>query len=165
MELKKHIYIFFLFSCFVVKGQELMRSSISASGASETVTVGESIYTIQQSVGQQSVIGSFTTENVTARQGFIQPPIKINGIVEEDTNLDAVVYPNPFESSVHIKFNEEIKGQLSVVLYDLQGRLVYDKPYDAAPEIVVNLDFLSKAAYVLLVSTENKQFKANLLKN
>ncbi len=151
--------------CFSLEAQQVVRATVSVAGSSETVSAGDQEYVLQQTVGQQSVIGSFSSETLTARQGFIQPPIKIRSIVEEDTDLDAVVYPNPFESSVRIKFNEEVEGTLNVVLYDMQGRLVYDQPYNAASEIEVNLDFLSKAAYVLLVSSENKQLKANLLKN
>ncbi len=165
MQLKHYIIFVLLLGSFSAHAQQVVRATVSTAGASETITVGEQEYVLQQSIGQQSVIGSFATESRATRQGFIQPPIRISGIVEEDTDLDAVVYPNPFESTVRIKFNEEIKGTVSVVLYDIQGRLVYDKPYEVASEIEVNLDFLSKAAYVLLVTSENKQFKANLLKN
>ncbi|MDC8002663.1 T9SS type A sorting domain-containing protein [Aureisphaera galaxeae] len=161
----RYIIVFFLLGSLTATSQQVIRTTVSSAGGSETVAVGEQEYTVQQTIGQQSVIGTYATESITARQGFIQPPIRVRGIIEEDTDLDAVVYPNPFESSVRIKFNEEISGPLSVVLYDMQGRLVYDKAYEPAGEIEVQLDFLSKAAYVLLVSSENKQLKANLLKN
>ncbi|GAB5398658.1 MAG: T9SS type A sorting domain-containing protein [Aureisphaera sp.] len=165
MYLKYVIIVLFFLGTYATQSQQVVRTSISASGSSETVSNGEQEYILQQSVGQQSAIGSFSSETITARQGFIQPPIRVRSIVEEDTDLDAVVYPNPFQSSIRIKFNEEVKGQLSIILYDMQGRLVYDKPFEAAQEIEVNLDFLSKAAYVLLVTSEEKQLKANLLKN
>ncbi len=148
-----------------LEAQEIMRSSMGASGASETVTIGEDAYIVHQTVGQQSAIGTYTNENITTRQGFIQPPIKISRIIVEDSNLNAAVYPNPFESTINILFSEEMKENISIVVYDLLGRIVHNTTVKASQELQVDLDSLLDSEYILLVTSGNKQFKANLLKN
>ncbi|MEL6811531.1 MAG: T9SS type A sorting domain-containing protein [Bacteroidota bacterium] len=164
--MKHIILVVAFFSCMsLMHGQEVLRSTLGVAGSSEVVVDGDEEYTIQQSVGQQSVIGSFSSETVTLRQGFIQPPVKIQRIYRDESNLDAVVYPNPFESSINIRFNEELEGTISVLIYDLLGRVVYENGLGADREISINLDMLSSAEYILLVSANNKTFKANILKN
>jgi hypothetical protein len=147
------------------RGQEIVRSTIGVSGGSTTIETSNGSYIIQESTGQSSVIGTYTTSEVILRQGFIQPPISIQGVIEEDTNIDAVVYPNPFTSSVNVAFKEELKGGLSISIYDLLGRLVYSNSRSAEKEIRIDLDFLSSAEYILLITAANKQFKATLLKH
>ena len=161
-------YLILLCCCFAIStvtSQEILRSTTSASGASSTILQGDRELVIQQSVGQSSVIGTFQTTANYVRQGFIQPPIEIKSINVDESDLDAVVYPNPFSSTITISFNEPVEGTISIYVYDLLGRTVYQKDVQAAERIEVQLEELSTAQYVLLVSTATKQFKANLLKN
>ncbi|TVR70593.1 MAG: T9SS C-terminal target domain-containing protein [Marinilabiliales bacterium] len=44
--------------------------------------------------------------------------------VEPANSFDASIYPNPSREGVHIKLNQEIKGDVSVRVYDVSGRLV-----------------------------------------
>ncbi|QNJ97294.1 T9SS type A sorting domain-containing protein [Constantimarinum furrinae] len=157
--------ILFLTLTSLCVGQEIARSTVGASGSSAAVETINGTYIIQESIGQSSVIGTHYSSEVILRQGFIQPPISIQGILADETNIDAVVYPNPFTSSVNVAFREELKGGLSIAIYDLLGRLVYSNERNAEREIRIDLDFLSSAQYILLITSGNKQFKATLLKH
>ncbi len=163
--MKALIPALFLLISWSSVSQEVQRSTLSAAGSSVEVESNGETLLVQQSVGQQSVIGTYIAPGVEARQGFIQPPISVKGISVEETDIQAVVYPNPFESSIQVKFGEVLKGELSIQVYDLLGRTVYEAAEKAAPEITIGLEHLSQAEYVLLITSENKQFKATLLKN
>ena len=48
----------------------LVRSTTGVAGSSETISANNNSYTVQQSIGQTSAIGTFSTENYTVGQGF-----------------------------------------------------------------------------------------------
>ena len=163
--MKKLIAIaFFLFLGLQVSGQEIMRSTVGSSGSSTELKSGDRTYVIQQSVGQSSVTGSFFYSDRGLIQGFIQPPIKLGATVSDNT-IDAVVYPNPFKSAITVAFNETLEGALDVIVYDMLGKVVFQQERKAGNSLVLDLDFLSTAQYVLLITSEEKNFKANILKN
>lgn len=145
--------------------QETVRSTVGVNGNSTTTTISGKQYVVQHSVGQASVIGNHTVQDFTVLQGFIQPPIKIEGVLDEDNSLQAVVFPNPFSSNVQVRFSEEIDAPLSITLYDISGRVVFSKEMAPAREIQLDFDFLSSASYLLSISQANKQFTATLIKN
>jgi hypothetical protein len=153
------------FGCYGVSAQEIVRSTISASGSSSTITVNDNNYVIQQSVGQQSINGTLQSSVAVLRQGFIQPPIEVFAIAETDNSLDAVVYPNPFKNIVYVRFNEALEKPVNIVLYDVLGRVVHTETQQVtSSETSINLDGLSSAQYILTITSENKEFKTSLLK-
>ena len=148
-----------------VLAQQTIRSTTGVNGASATIKTSETTYVIQQSVGQASVIGQHTIQNAIALQGVIQPPIIIESVVVDETSLQAVVFPNPFESYVTVRFSEESESAISILLYDVTGRIVYQEQKQPSKEIRLDFEGLSSAAYVLYISQGGKEFTANLLKN
>jgi hypothetical protein len=82
---------FFLFACFffqIVYSQTITRSSIGTFGST---TNNEGI-TIQQSVGQPSLVNNEINEEGTGlRQGFQQPIY----FEVESNELNATLFPNP----------------------------------------------------------------------
>lgn len=162
----RNLLILFLvvFATNMVTGQELVRSTLGASGASSELVDGENTYIVQQSVGQSSVTGTYQNGSYGVRQGFIQPPIVV-GDVSADSTINAVVFPNPFESVITISFNEELKKPLSIIIFDMLGRVIHQEERPAERSVVLELDSLSTAQYVLLITSGDKQFKANILKN
>ena len=142
----------------------LLRSTTGVSGSSEKVTINNKMYVIQQSVGQASVIGKFQSNGIIARQGFIQPPVLSAKVIPEETNLQAIIYPNPVNNDVNITFNEDVKEKVFIRIFDMLGRSVYNEKLNAAQQLKVNLSFLASAHYIFLINTGGKQFKANLIK-
>lgn len=164
--MKKKTLLFLVLSIGIFSAgnaQEIMRSTIGAAGSSSTLS-GETAYLVQQSIGQSSVIGKFQTNGVIARQGFIQPPVLSAKVIPEETNLLAIIYPNPFESQVIVSFNERLKESLSIYIYDVLGRVVYDDNRAATQKVTINLDHLSSGMYILQIASGSKQFKANIIK-
>lgn len=145
--------------------QEIARSTVGVSGGTTILESGEKSLIVQHSIGQSSVIGTFKSQKATARQGFIQPPIEVKQLLNDESSLNATIYPNPFTSELQIVFNEAVDESLSILVYDIQGRVVFEKVVAPEKEVSLDLEHLSSASYVLLVNTQNKQFKATILKN
>ena len=143
----------------------LVRSTTGVAGSSETISANNNSYTVQQSIGQASAIGTFSTENYTVRQGFIQPDVmsKIRDIAIP-LNLEAIVYPNPFVKGVTLSFSEQITDKVAVAVFDVLGRLVFSKSYAAQQKVQVQFENLSVANYILKVTANNKQFIKKILK-
>ncbi|WP_372793990.1 T9SS type A sorting domain-containing protein [Lutibacter sp.] len=144
--------------------QEIMRSTLGISGSSSLVSSGSKHYFVQQSVGQTSVIGKFQSNGMILRQGFIQPPMLSSKVIPEETNLEAIIYPNPVNNEVNITFKEAVKEIVYIQIFDLLGRSVYTKEMNPAQQLNINLSFLASAQYLFLINTGEKQFKANLIK-
>jgi hypothetical protein len=144
---------------------QLKRVTISASGSSKNVRLNNKIYTLQQSIGQASVIGTFKNEGYKARQGFIQPDV-FSKIKNESIplNLNLVVYPNPFTEGVTLSFKEPIEAKIEVTLYDMLGRLLFMNKYDKQQNIDLKLHHIASANYIIKVVANNKQFIKNIIK-
>ncbi len=159
------VFLMLLWMPVVLSAQEKMRETLSSSGSSHIVYDELSSYFIQESIGQASVIHTFTsTTNFSARQGFLQPisPSTIyNGF--EDT-IDADIWPNPFSEILNITFNEPLIGPIKVRIYDLTGRKVYDQSFVPAPSYVLSLDILARGAYTLILESQARSFTSKLLR-
>jgi hypothetical protein len=142
----------------------LVRSTTSASGSSDTVVNGDNTYVIQQSVGQPSAIGTYNNK-YTVRQGFIQPDVMaIVKDVNVPVNLQISLYPNPFDEQISLVFNEEIKGEIKITVYNMLGAQMFAKGYEANQQIDVLLGWLSSGEYILKANANQKQFISKILK-
>ena len=120
---------------------------------------------VQQSIGQGSAIGTFNNVDYILRQGFIQPNV-LAKIIGKDIllNLEAIIYPNPFVESISISFNEKVSNKIEVAVFDVLGRVVFSKNYNAEQNLQVQLNNLSVANYILKVTANNKKFIKNIIK-
>ncbi|MEQ3655234.1 MAG: T9SS type A sorting domain-containing protein [Dokdonia sp.] len=163
--MKRLQLIIVLLSVTAVCGaQEMIRSTVGVSGSTAVVENNGNERIVQQSVGQSSVIGTFKNGSMQIRQGFVQPPISVEGVFEDDTNLDATIYPNPVESVLTVVLNETVTTAVDFVLYDMLGRVVHTQKLPAQEQLQLDMTKLSSAQYILLITAGNKQFKANLIK-
>ena len=145
--------------------EQLVRTTTGVSGSSEIITNNNKTYVVQQSIGQASAIGTFSYENYTLRQGFIQPNVLAKIIdIAIPLNLDAIIYPNPFVESVTISFSEQITDKVEVTVFDVLGRVVFSKNYNAEQNLQVQFNNLSVANYILKVTANNKQFIKKIIK-
>jgi hypothetical protein len=161
---------FFLFLCYTSKAQnnsssQLVRSTIGVSGSSEAITANNTVYVVQQSIGQTSVIGTFSNANYILRQGFIQPNVW-SKIINKDlpVSLEVATYPNPFVENITVAFTEVIKGNIEVTVFDVLGRLVFSNKYAPAQQLNITINNLSVAKYILKITANNKQFIKNIVK-
>jgi hypothetical protein len=166
-----HFLLLFLFSIQFSQSQStestyLVRSTVGASGSSESIVVDNKSYVVQQSIGQASVTGTFNNARYTLRQGFIQPNV-LAKIIDPNMSIDLVAtfYPNPFIENVTLAFTEKIEGNISVVIFDLLGRLVFSKNYPANQNLNMRFNNLSVAGHILKVTANNKQFIKTIIKS
>lgn len=174
------VYLLILFTCcfvFLAKAQnnnvlsnqsksyKLLRSNIGIAGSSKTIATSNGNYKISQSIGQSSVIGTNYNKGYYLRQGYQQPSSNIEIIKEYNShNLKATIYPNPFEKSVSISFNETIDSELSFLIYDISGKVIYSRKFNASQYIELNLSNISQGTYLLKVLSKNKIFNTKLIK-
>lgn len=140
-----------------------LRSVTSSCGTSKSITTEGNQYIIQQSIGQNGITGTTKNNNYILRQGFIQPPITIGKSNEEKTLL-AKSYPNPFNTDIKISFNEEIKSNLIVILYNLQGTSVYYNVFPSTQDLEIHFPPMLNGVYFLKIQSNNKYYTTKLIK-
>lgn len=173
-QMKLYVFIAFVL-CFVfsINGQDttesksysILRSNLGTSGSSHTIVTKKGAYSINQSIGQASVIGTYSNNAYYLRQGYQQPLSKIKvSPLSQNNDLSATVFPNPFEQSVSIFFNKNMKKDISVLVFGLNGKLIYSKKYMPLQRIQIHFDDLSSGTYLLKVVSNNKLFHSKLIK-
>lgn len=158
------LFICLLLSILTCSAQEVLRSTLSTSGFSYQVSEEDGAFLVQQSIGQSSVIGTSQVNGVEVRQGFIQSGLKVSKLIVTESDLDAVIYPNPIRSELNVKFNEDINDQIFISIYDMMGRLVFMDEQQPQQEITLDLSTLSSSTYAMRIATGSKQFKVNIIK-
>jgi hypothetical protein len=58
---------------------------------------------------------------------FTQTPVFATGIIEHSTIQTLAAYPNPAHDNIRIMIDAKSKGDASVVLYDLSGKVMQQK--------------------------------------
>lgn len=159
--MKQLLTILFLTNSLFVFAQNVQRSSLGMSGASNELVSNNTAYYISQSVGQNSLIGTFANQETTIRQGFQQPFIASKIIVSE---LDANIFPNPTEGSINIVLSDSRESTLFLLLYDSFGRLLSNKSIDYKTSYKMDMYSLSSGVYILKLSNGNKNFVAQIIK-
>lgn len=143
----------------------IIRSNVGMAGSSKTITTDKGNYIVSQSIGQSSVIGTSFNKGYHLSQGYQQFPLEIKIINEPSIkNLNAAIYPNPFEQSVNISFIDAVLNEISVVVFDIHGRLIFSQKFQPSQNIQLNLGNISMGTYLLKATTNGKQFNAKLIK-
>lgn len=169
--MKKNIYLL-MFLCFVqlIQAQEnseyrIIRSNLGSSGSSQSVVTAKGTYNISQSVGQASVIGTHSNNGYVLRQGYQQPATKLKLKPKaEDYSLNAKVYPNPFNQKVTITFSALLEYDISIVMYDITGKIIHTQNVEAAQGVEIQLQDIASGTYFLKVMSGKKYFNTKLLK-
>ena len=134
--------------------QLILRSTLSS--ASTNAANVQHIF--QQSTGQASISGTYTSADYSIHQGFVQPSawqnMALSGAV---IDLKGYAYPNPFVSEVTISFNEQIYEPVRISIHDEMGRKLQSEMHPPAQEIQLNLEALTAGKYYLKIE-HNKRF-------
>lgn len=143
----------------------IIRSTLGVSGTAVTLTSGDQIYFIDQSIGQESVIGTFNNDEYILRQGYQQPNIKSQIVpIPLESELKATIYPNPFKQSVNISFEELITGNIQISIVNIMGKSYLTQEFPGSQIINLPLQHFPKGIYVVKVNAINKQFTARITK-
>ena len=86
---------------------------------------------------------------------------------ESNVALDVEVYPNPFQSQITLSLPDEWDENITVMLYDLSGRLVYqmESASTEGNELDLQVANLKNGTYMLQVIVNGEQFKRVIVKN
>jgi len=139
----------------------LLRQTVGAAGTTSSFSINDQTYLVQQSIGQASVIGTFTAADTQLRQGFIQAPAGPRA-VQEETLLNVHVYPNPFNRGFNLQFEEALEDQSELQLFDITGRLVFEYTFMPQIQAYVPIGALPAGSYVLQLRVGNRSYTANL---
>jgi len=160
--------IFCLFLCVLTGStyaQYEQRSSLGMSGSSSSISIGDSTYYISSSVGQQSVIGTIGNDLYTMRQGFQQPPIRVMELTDNDSPIEAVIYPNPVDDFVTVVFGSSVETDIISILYNIQGRVISTNIIAPTQTFQVDMSQLASGTYILKIIIASEDFSTRLIKN
>lgn len=146
------------------KPYRIVQSNIGMGGTSKTVSTASGKYRVSQSIGQSSVIGTYSKSGYYLRQGYQQPHAKIKVQESNKNQAKAKIYPNPFNQQIFISFDEKTTDNIYVSIYDVAGKLIYFKDFSPSKTIKLNIENLSNGAYLLKATSNGKLFNAKLIK-
>lgn len=150
-------FLFYFTTSFAQqKSPYLMRSTTSAAGSSESVSVGDKNYLLQQSFGQASPAGTIFESDFVARQGFIQPYL-LAKLSQRPDPFGLGIYPNPVVDELHIDLDEPYEGNMYITLYDYRGRLVDKQSYKEQQFVVLDVRHHAQGTYFLRVNIGYEQ--------
>lgn len=156
------IVILLLFNCSV-KAQDLNRQMFSSQGKSIVLKSGTFV---SQSIGQQSMFGSFGNESFIMQQGFqhSSKSLYVKAVFFE--SISTLVYPNPVVDIVNFKFSSEVKGLIKMSILNFAGTQVYRGEKYAMGNIlsVESLAYLPTGVYMVYLSGLNYRYAAKLIK-
>lgn len=161
--LKKLLLFIFILSMTDIEAQVLHHQMLSSQGTSVQLENG---MRITQTIGQLSINGNLFNNYLRGTQGFQQAIINaFNSVGSDIKKLTA--YPNPFLNSITIMFPiSEKESNVSVVLYDLQGRLVYEQPHSITNQTIkINFETLPSSTYILFVFNDKIKYSLPIIKN
>lgn len=122
---------------------------------------------IQQSIGQNGVVGLSSTTNQSVQQGFLNR-VKLlnvnNTTVEFVETMDLILYPNPFKDFVNIRFSKPTMYPIQIEVFDVRGRLVLNQEFQPSGQITVSMDRLEDASYIIRISSGSSEFLKKLIK-
>lgn len=143
---------------------KIISSNLGSSGSSATIQTEKGTYKVSQSIGQASVIGTHQSNGYYLRQGYQQPLGKVK--INRDFNYELVakVFPNPFKNSINISFSSPIQKNISVLLFDINARLIRSQNFSPAQQIQLQLNDMAMGTYFLRVSSGKKRFNTKVIK-
>lgn len=137
------------------------RSNLGVAGGSVIHTVNGRSFYLQQAVGQASVAGSTRADGRYYNQGFVQPFHQaVQGL--PSTDLDALLFPNPFTDQFTIAFAQEPALPVNVLVYNITGQVVYAAEHAPQRSILIQPGPFAAGAYVVHVLVGHRRFAGHL---
>lgn len=123
--MKKLYFVFAIaLSSLGMNAQSLTPQVIASTGGFSSNANGSLSYT----VGEMTMVQTFSANNNILTQGFQQPndiPLGLLDITQDDFG-SFVVYPNPAVDNTSLAFQMPEAGRVTIALYDMLGQKVSD---------------------------------------
>ena len=135
----------------------LAQATLNASGGSQALSSGIFDY----SIGEMAVVSTHSNSAITVTQGLLQIESTSLGVLDHlFTDKNMRIYPNPVKNELYIQPLLESSGELSVQLFDLQGRHIMQKNFylqTGMEKQELDLSALQEATYMLNVQFSHGQ--------
>jgi hypothetical protein len=116
-------------------------------------------------VGQQSVIGNYKKNGLVVQQGYQQANWPKYTSANVINSIATIVYPNPFVDTINFQFSVEIQSPISVLIYDIAGRIVLEQQKMPVGNVLtLDLPHLSQAQYLVRLSGPHYLFYTKIIK-
>ena len=156
----KYIYLLItLLFCTTLLAQESAIKRASLSTAPQTSQTGD--FMVQQSIGFMGAMETQTHTNYNVTRGFLLP--QGTAVESLPTKMEWSLYPNPFSNHINIEFSQAVSGDMHITLFDVSGRLVYNKTHKAKQRQRIPFDALAQGEYLIQVKLMNQTFSTQLL--
>lgn len=117
-----------------------------------------------QSIGQLGPIGNFNTNKHKVFQGF-QQPLLLRKLESNNLESSVITFPNPFDDKINFLFKKYKTNDISVSVYDLNGKLVKEFIQDVNFDLLsLNLADLEESTYVVTLKGINFFFSTKVIK-
>jgi len=96
------------------------------------------------------VVGNFSG-GLNYFKGIVAPGVGFNE--SEDFNPNIKAFPNPCEDEINLVINDgEYIKETEIQIYDISGRLVFQKKYSSSHSIKINTSEFTKGVYIVRMS-------------
>lgn len=157
-------YLLLLFTV-TFHGQTLHHQMLSSQGLSTKTTNG---LVVKQTVGQQSITGSSTNNDYVVIQGFQQSywaKYIASNKIEAVEGISTITYPNPFTETINFQFSKPITDEISISIFDILGRLVYEQKKKIDNTILtIDLARLPTSEYLVRIHSNNFNYYTKIIK-
>lgn len=149
-----------------VKKYAVKKSTLTSVGSATIYNVNNK-YTIYQSIGQSSIIGTVKTNKNSIQQGFLTN----NFLVTIDNKNDDfketfsfVISPNPFKDHIKIDFATLPKHEILIRIFDITGKNYFAKTYQPKTTIAIPLQRFSIGTYLMDIKSGNNSSTNKIIK-
>lgn len=158
----KYALILFAGTSLSTYSQNLHHQMLSAQGKSIVLSNGKYV---SQTIGQQSVIGNSVVDGKSFRQGYQQSIWGTYISANKATVVKTTTYPNPFIQTVHFKFSHPIEEVISVTVFDIRGRLIFQQvKRPTADLLTIHLENLPASNYLVRLAANNYLYHTQIIK-
>lgn len=104
-------------------------------------------------VQDDTLVISYSYENVQYADSAIFEPSTATGLFFiEYANIGFTVYPNISNGMFVLRFNQSYEGELKINVFDLSGKVVYERYLHSETELVINLSHFENGMYFINAS-------------
>jgi len=156
--------IFFVFFVIVsTNAQELYKQTILSQGSTSKL---ESGLIISQSIGQESVIGNFSNDNVKIIQGFQQPFwTRLISNSSSVIPIEITHFPNPITDNLNLSFYNYDMGELVLSIYDYSGRILMKRNISVeSGRSIVDLTILPSGSFLVGLQNDKINYYIKIIK-
>lgn len=162
---KKNMKYLLLLFTITFQGQTLHHQMLSAQGTSTKTSSG---LLVSQTVGQQSITGTSSSNDFVVMQGFQQSlwaKYIASNKIDVVEGISTITYPNPFTDYINFQFSKAIADEISISIFDILGRLVYQETKKIDNNILtIDLARLPTSQFLVRLNTNDLNYYTKITK-